>query len=388
MQQAYQRIKAVRISDKEFWTALRDAQDLRDPNFWQRLEAFLFRQVETADTAKFQRVLRYSEDAQGTFFTVGFRNIDPTETESWILPTLLALVFSICLDVKVVASDSSVPLMLESSELPETIWLDGAHAAIQALVGDGRLNIDGVGEALARLTAAYLIHLDTEYAPPDENWHRFGPIAHALMESPFYVFYFLKQQQRDGERKIGIDQVRRYISYADTLFNFNEEGEQQMSHARELVTLYRGFYRAKTLKNANSILRPISVVADALLIADTKLFHDEESLIEVAYGELYRFMERVGKGLADGRFPKGVTVPERNQAMQEFCVKFVRDIFIGTFNRDVAALRGKQLNLLRSACETIYRKAQYDEWAARGIDASAAEEAEEIDDETVVTDMQ
>jgi CRISPR-associated protein Csc3 len=228
-----------------------------------------------------------------------------------------------------------------------------------------------LGKALARLTAAYLIHLDTEYDPPKENWQRFGQIAHALMESPLYVFYFLKQQERNGDL-IGIDQVRRYIRYAETLFN--DQGDVQMSHAKELVELYRGFYRAKTLKNANSILRPLSVIADALLIADNQLFGDETALVELAYGELYRFMDRVGKGLAEGRFPKGISVPEREQAMRRFCEKFVRDIFIGIFRQDVAALRGKQLNLLRSACEALYRDAQYAEWAARGKDADETDD--------------
>lgn len=139
-----------------------------------------------------------------------------------------------------------------------------------------------------------------------------------------------------------------------------------MSHAKELVTIYRRFYRAKNIGNANAILRPLSVVADALLVADPRLFDGPEALVEVAYGELYRFMDRVSKGLADGRFPKGVSGPEREQAMRQFCEKFVNDVFIGVFNQDVAALRGKQLNLLRSSCEVLYRNAQQQEWAERG----------------------
>lgn len=148
-----------------------------------------------------------------------------------------------------------------------------------------------------------------------------------------------------------------------------------MSYAKELVDLYRGFYRAKTITNTNSILRPLNVVADALLIADTRLFPDAESLTEVAYGELYRFMDRVASGQADGRFPKGISPQEREKAMRAFCQKFVNDVFIGVFNGDVAALRGKQLNLLRSACEVLYRKSHQDEWESR------RQETDESDDE-------
>src|SRR5690606_34603768 len=132
-----------------------------------------------------KRVLRYTPEAQATFFMAGFREFrDPTDTEAWLLPALFALVLPVCLDVKVVASESSIPLLLEADELPETVWLEGAHPAIAALVQDSRLRIDypeakpgefqrGLMPALARLAAAYMIHLDTEYAPPKENFHRF-----------------------------------------------------------------------------------------------------------------------------------------------------------------------------------------------------------------------
>lgn len=159
-----------------------------------------------------------------------------------------------------------------------------------------------------------------------------------------------------------------------------------MSLARKLVEEYRGFYRARSIKNANSILRPLNVVADALLNADPHLFQDDEARIEVAYGELYRFMDRVGKGLADGRFPKGITAVAREEAMRTFCHTFVDEVFAKAFRHDVAALRGKQLNLLRSACEMLYRDAQRREWEQAGVNADiaeAAEDSEEIADPTI-----
>lgn len=412
MQRVYHRLKSIRISDKQFRAALNRqasqaivptsagvAHPLADPVFWQRLDHFLLRRDDEDE----KRVLRYSDDVQGTFLMVGFRNFNgPTDSESWVLPALLALVLPVCLDVKVIASESGVPLLLESGELRETVWFDGAHSAIRALLGDrriqthedgspdseptehvlvndGRLDIDEVMPALARLTAGYLIHLDAEYTPPEEHWNRLPPIASSLAESPLYVFHYLKKQERD-DRPLGSTQIRRYVAYAESIFN--PQGDPQMSHAKELVQLYREFYRARNIGNANSILRPLSVVADALLIADPHLFSpdDPDSLVEVAYGELYRFMDRVSKGLADGRFPKGVSVQEREEAMRRFCQKFVRDVFIGAFNGDVAALRGKQLNLLRSACEVIYRSEQAREWQERGQDIDDVTSPEPTDD--------
>jgi len=369
----------IRLSQKELRRVLIEG-DLSDPMFWQRLEPFLLPPPSDKPTARLLR--QVSESGELTYLTVGFRGFrDPTDTESWILPALYGLILSIALDVKVVATESGGPLMLEADELAETVWFDGAHPSVLAVMKQDRLRLDDIMGALSRLAAAYLIHLDTEFNGREENFHRFAPIAHALMESPLYVFHYLKKQERD-DQMVGQERIRRYIGYAETLFNprtpLHPEGDQLMSLAHKLVEQYRGFYRAKSISNANSVLRPLSVVADALLAADTRLFSDAESLTEVAYGELYRFMDRVGKGLADGRFPKGVSAREREEAMHTFCNTFVNDVFVGVFSRDVAALRGKQLNLLNSACQSLYRDMQYTEWAQRGQDADDTD----IEDDT------
>jgi CRISPR-associated protein Csc3 len=386
MRRAYSRLSEIRLSNKELRRALNEKADqlsikradgievhpLADSHFYQHLDEFL---MPMSNSKPSGRIVRFGESAQSTFFMAGWRNLgkEVTDTESWIIPAWLALVLPILLDVKVIVSESSLPLIVETDELAETVWFDGAHAAIRTLVGADRLNIDEVQDVLARLTAAYLIHLDTEYAPPKEQWQRFAPIARDLMESPLYVFHYLKRQERD-DHPVGPAQVLRYVGFAESLFSFNQERGLNMSLARTLVEQYRGFYRAKTPLNPNRMRRPIDVVAEALLKADPRLFPDAAALEEVAYGELYRFMERVGKGLADGRFPKGVSASERDEAMREFVKTFVNKVFIDIFRRDVAALRGKQLNLLNSACEVLYRQMQLKEWEERGREADESEE--------------
>ncbi len=378
--EAYQSFQGTRLTNSDLRRALTGQADLQDPSFWTHLQDFAFRPLKNAHT---RSILRYDEEVGGTFLMVGLSHYGAeTDVESWIIPTFYALLFAVCLDVKVVISEGSVPLMAEANELPETLWLDGAHPAIPALIGDdwtdptaysGRLHIDLILRALARLTAGYLIHMDTEAKGYEGNWRRLPPIAHALAESPYYVLHYLDQQARADERAINADRVRRYLYYADL---FTIEGDNRMSLAETLVDDYRKFYRAKRIKNSNSVLRPISVVADALLTADPRLFSETEALIEVAYGELSKFMKRVIDGAADGYPAKGVS-PESEvgrTAMREFCRFFVRDVYVGIFNKDVAALRGKQLNLLKSACEAIYRDKQYAEWQASG---RAAEEVEE-----------
>ncbi|MBL8130858.1 MAG: type I-D CRISPR-associated protein Cas10d/Csc3 [Anaerolineae bacterium] len=367
------RLSDVRLSQKELRRALVQG-DLSDPFFWQQLEPFL---LPSQTDRPSRRVLRQvSDSGEMTYLSVGFRGFDkPTDTEAWILPALYAFILAVSMDVKVIASESGIPLMVESDELAETIWFDGAHPSVMALVEKDHVRLDEVMAALSRLAAAYLIHLDTEFNGRDENFHRFAPMAHALAESPLYVFHYLDKQERGGQM-VGAERIHRYAAYAEDLFN--RKGDASMSLARKLVEQYRGFYRAKSISNTNSVLRPLSVAADALMAADLRLFSDPEALVEVTYGELYRFMDRVGKGLADGRFPKGVSAEEREQAMRVFCETFVRDVFVGIFNYDVASLRGRQINLLSSACQALYRDLQYAEWAQRGQES----DDEEIDSAT------
>ena len=137
-----------------------------------------------------------------------------------------------------------------------------------------------------------------------------------------------------------------------------------MSHARTLTELYRQFYRAGKM-NSNSVLRPISVAASAILTADKRLFGDKESLTEVVLGELSSFMERVQQDRADGRLAPGSDYASRTGAMRQFAEYFVGTLYFDLFRGDVSALRGKQLNLLKNACEVVYRGLDADYWAER-----------------------
>ena len=145
-----------------------------------------------------------------------------------------------------------------------------------------------------------------------------------------------------------------------------------MSHARTFVDLYRQFYRARR-QNSNNILRPLSVAANAILSADRRLF-DREGLLEVVRGELRAFLERVQTDRADGMLPPGSTRESREEAMSQFATFFVNTIFYDTLRSDVAALRGRQLNLLKSACEVLYRDATARDWHERQAIEAALEE--------------
>ena len=150
-----------------------------------------------------------------------------------------------------------------------------------------------------------------------------------------------------------------------------------MSPARTLVDLSRRFYRAKRY-NSNNILRPLSVAAKTILTADQRFSIGREGLTEAVRGELRAFMKRVQTGSADGMFPPGSSRESREETMQRFAEYFVGTIFYDTFRGDMAALRGRQLNIIKNTCEVLYRDA-----AARSRQEAekTAPEEEAVDEE-------
>ncbi len=316
--------------------------------------------------------LRFPENEPVTFYFLGVPppSREPKDAEAWVHPALLSLLLPLMLDVKVVASESSLPLMLEANEIHETIFLDAPHAAIQYIAQKPRLNVDEILPTLQRMLAIYFVHVDANATQGkngfDYRWQDIPPVARLLAQSPLYVFHYLKKWQRKQKMdSIPASKAARYLSYAQFI-----SGDNVMAnHARKLTELYRQFYRAKRW-NSNSILQPITKTARAILDADSRLFGDSQSLTDAVYGALHNFIERAYKERLAFP-PRGSTHESQEEAMREFARYFVHEIFFGVFRGDKSALRGKQLNLLKNACEVIY----LDEAAKDRAEREEAEQA-------------
>jgi CRISPR-associated protein Csc3 len=326
---------------------------------WQRLESLLLAPTPPEHDRMLR--LRFAGNTPITFFFMGIPpGRDATDGEAWVQPAFLALLLPLLLDVKVVASESSLPLLNEATELPQTVFLDGPHVAIQHIVGRERINLDQLLPSLNRLAVSYLIHLDGNARRGgakgfDYAWQSLPPLARRLNESSLYAFWYLKRWQRSSQiDSIPTGKAALYLHFQSIL---NQGGPDEMSHARTLTELYRRFYRGSRW-NSNSILRPIAVASKTLLTADKWLRDDHEALLEVVRGEMHSFVDRVAKRRADGFVPRiemdGVKQID-TQAIDTFATYFVNDLFLETFKGDLSALRGKQLNLLKSACEVLYR---------------------------------
>jgi CRISPR-associated protein Csc3 len=195
-------------------------------------------------------------------------------------------------------------------------------------------------------------------------------LARDLETSPLYAFHYMMKGVRRGEdntlsgrkAELYIDLVERYIDQG--------QGDLKMSHARKLTLLYRQFYRHKRTEGKrpsnNSILRPIDEAAKALLGADKRLFNDEESLCEMVKARLEQFLLRVQENKADGKIPNWIPSTEREKALNEFSHYIVETIYRDVFGKDVSAFAGKQLNLLRDTCASIYMAENWRAWREHG----------------------
>lgn len=354
LRRAYLRLRRVSVTDLKRQLSAKGALDL-SPATLQRLQAFMLDPEDPAPEDDRYIRLHFPESDPVMFAFLGVPPLSgqkATDVEAWVHPALLALLLPLMIDVKVVASESLLPVMLEANEIDETVFLDAPHAAIQHIVQKARLNVDELLPAIRRLMVTYAIHVDANAASAggfDYRWQQLPPVARNLAASPIYAFHYLKKGKRQEKSdNLTVRDAMLYLQYVHFL-----SGDQTMTnHARTLTQLYRRFYRAKRW-NSNSILQPITKTARVILDADARLFADEDALTDAAYGALHNFIERAYKEQLAFP-PKGSTRESQQAAMQEFARYFVHEIFFGVFRGDRSALRGKQLNLLKNACEVIY----------------------------------
>jgi CRISPR-associated protein Csc3 len=356
LRRAYSKLR--RLSFTELMRQMNDKDGAVDFSLatLQRLQEFLLDPEDPDPSTDRYLRLHFPEHESLTFAFLGVPppSRDAKDAEAWVHPALLSLLLPLMLDVKVVASESSLPLLLEANEIYETVFIDAPHAAIQYIVQKPRLNVDELLRAVQRMMSVYFIHVDANATKKgssyySDNWQNIPATARALAESSLYAFHYLKKAQRKQKQdSIPVKKAIQYLQYAHYL-----SGDQKMTgHARRLTQLYRQFYRARR-RNSNSILQPVTKAARAILDADARLFGDPESLTEAVYGALYNFIERAYKEQLAFP-PRGSTHESQQEAMREFARYFVHEIFFGIFRGDKSALRGKQLNLLKNACEVIY----------------------------------
>jgi len=386
LQKAYSAIAQTRFS-----TGIRNHFVSKDfeANFgrdrYQSVDAFLIDEDINPEKDRTFK-LSYPEDQPLTFYFMALPpGRDGTDIESWVMPTWLAFAFPMILDVKTVVSESPIPPFNDGAEFEESVFLDSAPQAFRVLTKRDRFRLDYILEGwteneksyaapLNVLTAAYAIHLDVNARQGktgyDSNWSKFTELAKDFETSPLYVFSYLnswvrRQKDIDTAR---IEKVKLYAYYfypcfdPDTKYSLElekliVEEQSSLNYPQKLTELYRRFYRAEKRYNpkSNAVLKPLNIAADTVLKADANVFPGEVLAVVVA-GEISKLMDRVHADTAEGRWVfNNQQREEERQAVLEFSKYFVIDVFEKAFVGDRARLAGRQINLIRDACEFLYR---------------------------------
>ena len=329
--------------------------------------------------------LSYPDDLPLTFYFMAMPpGKDSTDTESWVMPTWLALALPMILDVKTVVSESPIPPFTDGTEFEETVFLDSAPQAFKVLTKRDRFRLDYILEGwfegdqknsapLNVLTAAYAIHLDVNAKQGkggyNSNWGKLTELAKDLETSPLYVFNYLNQwvrRQSATTARIAKIQLYAYRFYPcfDPYANYDFTTEKwtmtdksPLNHPLKLTQLYREFYKANQKYNpkANAVLKPIDLASEVILKAETSMFNGE-TLVAAVAAKIAKLMDRVHASTAEGRWIfNGKQRDQERKAILEFATYFVVEVFEKSFSGDRARLAGRQLNLLRDTCEFLYR---------------------------------
>lgn len=351
---------------------------------FQSLDTFLINESLNIDDDRNLK-LEYPDDEALSFYFIGIKpGRDATDTESWVMPAFLSLVLPFVFDAKIVSSESSIPIFKSGEEFAETVFIDAPHPFVTLLIGDHRLRLDEIasdtkpdfdlvdwkGPLLQRLTAAYLIHLDangrSKNGKFDANWGALIEVVRDIATSPLYVFHYFNKWFRQ-QTKIDTPPINKVRQYLKLYTYFDPKGEK-MSHPRKLTELYRNFYRAKSyFAKSNAILKPIDVAADALLkTGRSAISKTDNSLVDYVAGEVSSMMRRVHNDNAEGRWIFKPSESEQERlAIREFSDYFVNTLFVKEFNKDLSRLAGTQINLIRNACDLIYRETDDQERAEK-----------------------
>ncbi|WP_414518093.1 type I-D CRISPR-associated protein Cas10d/Csc3 [Nostoc sp. PCC 9305] len=387
LQKAYNAISQTRFDAelRKHFVSKEQVANLTIDNYQQVDDLLIKQDIPPEDDKTFK--ISYPDDETLTFFFIGLPpGREPTDTESWVMPTWLAFALPLVLDVKVVASESPVPPFISGADFEETVLIDGEHQAIRSLIKKDNYRLDSIlphksgrFSPLNALTAAYSIHLEVNRKKDgDPDWGKLADLVRDLETSPLYVFHYLNKWLRKQDKidSVSIAKIRlyRYLYYC-----FDPKGDK-MTKLDELTKLYRSFYRAKSKgkpPKANAILKPIDEAADVILKFNKDLADDSESLTQLVAAKIASLMKKVrrkeaeGKPtliLVDGKWKPALTSEEERRAVYEFSKYFVKEIFEVSFKSDRARLAGTQLNLIRDTCEYLYRLADDEERKARPQD--------------------
>lgn len=312
-----------------------------------------------------------------------------TLTDAWVQPTFLALAISILLGVRVVTTDSFVPLYNSDNDFKASVIIDEPGGFYNLLGLPKSLRIQQLKPTLEKLLIAYSIHLDTRSSRPDARWQAFNSTTQELTSDVLNIFALafegLRREKRSSFYK---EEILKYWNYAES-FTANEiifqtstkdKHQKNMDIIQEAAKKYRIFYHVKEDREGNiysnessySILRPLSIALDSILNSSHDINRD--SLINIGCGQIINALGRLNgqdvfkRLLRKNKQKELFAVKE----FMEFCVNEILGDAVnetGLCKGDLALLQQNR-NRIRSGVEFAYRWLSIQEALTKDLESS------------------
>ena len=281
--------------------------------------------------------MEFDTNDLGTFYFCGIPTLgkNPTDTESWALPTFIGLLMPLVFNAKVVVTESQMPLYHSSEEWKETVVLDAPHSFARHILRQDKLRIDEIESALRKVATSYDINIDVFQKDRSPQWQHLNEITRNIDTDPLYVFYYLEAfrrkqswdsfpKQRDGGPSI----PERYIQA------YYHIGGEKMSLIEEVASRCFKFYSPDNFR-PNSVLKVVTLVEDVIVNSEPKIC--SEDLNYQAIGEVSNLMQRVRSSRAQGyaRLP----IDEEASAIREFVEHFYHAVFVEYYESERGLLR-------------------------------------------------
>ncbi len=281
--------------------------------------------------------MEFAPNDFGTSYFCGIPTLgkNPTDTESWALPTFLGLLMPLVFNAKVIVTESQIPLYHSGEEWKETVILDAPHSFARHILRQDKLRIDEIEPALRKVAASYDINIDVFQKDRSPQWQHLNEIARNIDTDPLYVFHYLEvfrrkqgwdsfPKQRDGEPSIPERYIQAYYYI----------GGDKMSLIEEVASRCFKFYGPDNFR-PNSVLKVLTLVEDVIVNSEPKIC--PEDLNYQAIGEVSNLMQRVRSSRAQG-YAK-LPVNEEASAIREFVEHFYHAVFVEYYDGERGLLR-------------------------------------------------
>ncbi len=289
---------------------------------------------------------------------------DDDDTSTWAMPAFLALALPLITNTKVVVSEMPLPLFSSGHEFRETVIFDAPHPYLGRLLKSERVRVNELQRKLRVLTSLYTVNLDTYADKGKPAWKHLSAIARDLETDPLFLFSYLRKQERGDSMYPG--SVEHYMHiYRDVL-------EEDLSKVEHCVDAYAAFYRGGY--QSHSMLKPVDIVARAIITSPLEIDGDEKDLLWQIRGEIKSWLDRVRSRQATGWAVyrgKDIDTVEA-EAIRNFVTTFHQEVFKEYCQGERGLLRNR-INRFKDGCEAYY----ISKYKKRDQDTAEAAETEE-----------